>query len=700
MTQEAQAPTQAGCDKNGFILILVLTGLMFLYHQFVYMPKVRKYQEDLKAWQQRQDEKQKEQEAQAADVDSETTAPVGTKTTTVGEGKEPKEPKAGPTTAQAPTDNPHQDGIAFEAPNHDVKLSTAGASLASLTFTDAKDPAVLETTYAPKQSAAMDARKPGLLTVLHPYIDQVRSFALTPTDEDLKWVATADWAHTKGPDGSQVFTLKLPNGLVLRKIYEPPLPATEAAEEGKTPQLYHFRLRVEVENPTGAAVKFGYYLNGPAGMVEQEAGRAGGGQHAVMASETQDDEIDDVDTSRVTKLDTLNAPSETLKPENNEKIAFWGLTTKYFAAVVAPLEGTTVAEAQAFGLLESVGKTPDAEMKSDSDGLGNQAVVRGLIAPTSIEPGKTATQTFMVYVGPRQQATIFQQPIYAKQHFGELVYYGWFGTRSIGRLLGWVLGGLFSLVGNLGVAILLLTFMVRGLMLPLSMYSQRNMLRMQKIGPELNTLKEKYQKADGSMTPEQQRAFAAAQMDLFRKHNVNPVGCIGPIFLQMPIFIGLYNSLNYSSWLRHQPFFGWIKDLSTPDVLFRMPFTIPIVGTNAFSVLPLLMVGCYLLQMKVQPKPSDPKMADQQKMMKWMYPVFGFILYTMPSGLMLYFITSSLWGITEQKVIKNRIQAQEEGGAPPKKGLPGLSGVGQPKDKGKDAEPVSSGGKKNKKKKK
>ena len=91
-----------------------------------------------------------------------------------------------------------------------------------------------------------------------------------------------------------------------------------------------------------------------------------------------------------------------------------------------------------------------------------------------------------------------------------------------------MLKGFYAVVGNWGVAILLLTFMVRGLMLPLSMWSQKNMLRMQKLAPEINTLKDKYSKPDGTMTPEQQRAFQQAQMELWRKHDVNPIGCIGP----------------------------------------------------------------------------------------------------------------------------------------------------------------------------
>jgi YidC/Oxa1 family membrane protein insertase len=203
------------------------------------------------------------------------------------------------------------------------------------------------------------------------------------------------------------------------------------------------------------------------------------------------------------------------------------------------------------------------------------------------------------------------------------------------------------------------------------------MLRMQTLAPEMAKLKEQFSKADGSMTPEQQRAFQAAQMELWRKHGVNPVGCIGPIFLQMPIFIGLYNALNYASVMRHSEFAFWIGDLSHPDVIARLPFDLPLLGTNALSVLPLMMVGTYILQQRIQPKATDEKAAEQQKIMKWVLPIFGFLFYTFPSGLMLYFITSSLWSIGEQLTIKKKIQAEEMAKASKNKpggDLPGLDG--------------------------
>jgi len=337
------------------------------------------------------------------------------------------------------------------------------------------------------------------------------------------------------------------------------------------------------------------------------------------------------------------------------EIAYYGLASKYFAGLVIPKEGTEVVEAQGMGLLQKTGKQPTEAQREDLFGLGHQGLARGLVAEQTIAPNASVTHEFMIY-------EIFEQPAYEGYDLGELVYFGWAIFGGMARLLTWILSGFHDVVGNWGVAILLLTFIVRLLMMPLSMWSQKNMLSMQKLAPEINKLKEKFSKKDGSMTPEQQRAFQAAQMDLWRKHGVNPIGCVGPIFLQMPIFIGLYNALSYSSAVRGQGFMLWISDLSQPDVLFRLPFTIPLLGTNALSVLPLVMVATYILQQRMQPTPTDPKQAEQQKMMRWLFPLFGLLFYTMPSGLMLYFITSSAWGIAEQKVIKKRLEEQEAGG--------------------------------------
>jgi len=228
---------------------------------------------------------------------------------------------------------------------------------------------------------------------------------------------------------------------------------------------------------------------------------------------------------------------------------------------------------------------------------------------------------------------------------------------------------------------------VRLCILPLSLLQQKSAIGMQKLTPELNALREKLSGKDGQMTREQQMQFMQAQSALFKKHGVSPIGCMGPLFLQMPIFIALYQVCFQASDLRGAAFAGWITDLSVPDVLFRMPITLPFLGTNAFSLLPLILVCLYVLQQRLQPPPADEKAAEQQRIMKFIFPVFGLLFYTMPSGLLVYWVASTLWGICEQKFVKNKLfppaakaaGAKEAGKTEATKAtaMPGLAKVGE-----------------------
>ncbi len=624
-------------DKGALITMGVLFALMFGYYAFYYAPAMQDWQEkDLRyrEWLRAQETAQVDT-SDAAEVDTATRADAKDGEQRPKTAKKP--PKAAPPAVK-------DERIPFETPEHAAVLSTAGASVHSLTFKN-----ILGSTYAPVQSREADRRKPEPFQVLHLYDARVRSFALRPLDDAHADVATRDWSHRPLEDGGHEFTTELDNGLVLRKQFLPP----EAPAGEEAPRLYHMRLRVIVENPTDDAQQFGYMLYGPAGMVEQELGRASYGHEYVLAARDEAGRVEaTIDVT--TDLEKVGSPDVTV----GGRVSYWGLATKYFTALAVPTQGTRVTQAEAMGLLQSAGvRVTDEERTDGDDAPGRQGLARGIVPELTVAPGAREAQEFLLYVGPRQEPDIFEQEVYAPYELDEVVYYGWFG--SMGRLLVWILSGLHSVFGNWGVAILLLTFVVRGLLMPLSMWSQRNMFRMQKLGPEINKLKEKFSSKDGAMSREQQQAFQAAQMELWRKHGVNPVGCIGPIFLQMPIFIGLYNALNYSSALRHSHFALWITDLSQPDVLFRMPFTLPLLGTNAFSVLPLLMVATYVVQQQLQPTPTDERMAEQQKMMKYIMPLIGFLFYTMPSGLMLYFLTSSVWGICEQKVIKKKIESEE-----------------------------------------
>ena len=175
--------------------------------------------------------------------------------------------------------------------------------------------------------------------------------------------------------------------------------------------------------------------------------------------------------------------------------------------------------------------------------------------------------------------------------------------------------------------------------------------KMQQLQPHLKELQEKYKDDKERLTKE---TFA-----LYKKHGVNPVaGCL-PALIQLPIFVGLWQASNTSFPLRHAPFL-WIRDLAAPDMLFRFPFAseVPFLG-HWFNVLPFVVVGLMLVQTKLfAPPATTPEAEMQQKMMKYMMIFMGFMFYKVPSGLGIYFITSSLWAIGERLLLPKITHAQ------------------------------------------
>ena len=223
-------------------------------------------------------------------------------------------------------------------------------------------------------------------------------------------------------------------------------------------------------------------------------------------------------------------------------------------------------------------------------------------------------------------------------------------TERIAHLFGWK-------NGNYGIAIILLTLLVRALMFPIGRKQALAAQKMQQLQPHLKELQDKFKEDKERLTKE---TFA-----LYKKHGVNPVaGCL-PALIQLPIFVGLWQALNTSFPLRQAPFL-WIRDLAAPDMLFRIPTELPFLG-HWFNVLPFVVVSLMLVQTKLfAPPATTPEAEMQQKMMKYMMIFMGFMFYKVPSGLGLYFITSSLWAIGERLLlpkITHAAPAVEAGGA-------------------------------------
>ncbi|MCE9679653.1 membrane protein insertase YidC [Shewanella sp. AS1] len=238
-----------------------------------------------------------------------------------------------------------------------------------------------------------------------------------------------------------------------------------------------------------------------------------------------------------------------------------------------------------------------------------------------IAPGSEKTIGAQFYVGPKDQKALSA----ISETLNLVVDYGFLWWLAIP--IHWLLMFYQSFVGNWGVAIILITLTVRGLLYPLTKAQYTSMAKMRNLQPKLQEMKERF--------GDDRQKMGQAMMELYKKEKVNPMGGCLPILLQMPIFIALYWVLLESYELRHAPFMLWITDLSVQD---------------PYYVLPLLMGVSMFLMQKMQPMAPtmDPM---QQKMMQWMPVVFTVFFLWFPAGLVLYWLVGNLVAITQQKII-------------------------------------------------
>ena len=268
------------------------------------------------------------------------------------------------------------------------------------------------------------------------------------------------------------------------------------------------------------------------------------------------------------------------------------------------------------------------------------------IPRTEIGPGETQSNTVRVYLGPNQRNQLkaaWPSLQTALRFFEWPEFMNWFATKLLG-LLNWFHG----IIPNYGIAIILLTVLVRGAMFPLTVKQMRSMKRMQLLAPEM----EKIKKECG----EDPQELNKRMMAMYKERGVNPLGGCFPMLLQFPVFIALYRMLWSSYELRGAPFVFWMKDLSEPDRLMHFPFLadVPFIGNHVqyLNVLPILCAVAMIVSTKLMPM-SGPVQNPQQKMMMTFMPIFfSVICYNFASGLNLYILTSTALGIAQNRLIR------------------------------------------------
>jgi YidC/Oxa1 family membrane protein insertase len=300
---------------------------------------------------------------------------------------------------------------------------------------------------------------------------------------------------------------------------------------------------------------------------------------------------------------------------------------------------------------------------SDKEEPGIPSASRFNIIRPAVNVSKTS-DTYRFYLGPRRQEDL---AIYntGRNEFNlkdtNLVELA--SSRGIlsplERLLKWFLLVFYRIVPNYGIAIILLTLLVKILFFPLTKKGSEATLRMQALAPKIKELQEKYKD-----NPQKMNAEMAS---FYQKEGYNPIsGCL-PMLLQLPIFIAMYNLFNNHFDLRGAMFIpGWIPDLSVPEAIVQFPdnFRLPILGWTALRALPFIYVGSQLIYGKVTQAPGQ-QTNNQMKMMLYIMPIaFFFILYNVPSGLLIYWIFSNVLTLVQQVIINKYVLAKKAQAAP------------------------------------
>jgi YidC/Oxa1 family membrane protein insertase len=311
-----------------------------------------------------------------------------------------------------------------------------------------------------------------------------------------------------------------------------------------------------------------------------------------------------------------------------------GLTEKYWASALIPDQKKPFSAA--FG---ANGSEPVYETAAISE-------------TQQVAPGGSLENTIRLFAGAKEVNTINRYgDVYGIKNFDLMIDWGWF--YFITKPMFFLMDFVFTLVGNFGVTILIVTVLIKLLFFPLANKSYESMAKMKAVQPEMLAIRDRF--ADDKMKQQQ------AMMELYKKEKINPMaGCL-PVLIQIPVFFALYKVLFVTIEMRHAPFFGWIRDLSAPDptnmfnLFGLLPFTPPDI--LHLGVWPIIMGITMWVQMKMNPEPTDP---IQKTMFAWMPVIFTFMLGSFPAGLVIYWAWNNILSVSQQYLIMRKMGTKIE----------------------------------------
>jgi len=263
----------------------------------------------------------------------------------------------------------------------------------------------------------------------------------------------------------------------------------------------------------------------------------------------------------------------------------------------------------------------------------------------SLESNKVAN--ISLYLGPLEYERIKSLGV----NLESIMDFGWAIIRPISKSVLWVLKSMNKVIPNYGVILIIFSILIKLIVYPLTKRSYQSTQAMQAIQPEINNLRDKYKNNPTKLNQ--------ATMELYKKKGVNPLGTCFPMLLQMPLLFALFTVFRSTIELRGEPFVFWIKDLSAPDVIFYLPFKVPLYGDYVCALPILMALSMYAQQKMMQPAAATGPQADQQKMMQYFMMGFFFLLFnSFPSGLNLYYTLFNVLTIAQQKLTtKTQVKA-------------------------------------------
>ncbi len=540
---------------------------------------------------------------------------------------------------------------------YQLELSSKGAAIRKAAFSEFDD---------------RDYKDPQPLVIISPIPERDGSEILAMANTNLVFVQQElqlplnrlDWKSFDAKttdDGSQ--TARFEAIIKREDTGQPALKLTKIYKISR--DSYLLDCDVTVENLVNTEQKVRLNMAGPSGL-GREAIRTDM-RNVVAAFRDSKGQISSVklDKKKLSKAKSLD-DRQLSQPGGN--FLWIAAVNKYFAAILVPRpdEGKDYCD----WITSKTGRfyNPDGDVKADTGdemlGMDLTAATRTLAATGQADSSKT--YNFQLYIGPKDKSLFDKNEMYRTLGFLQTIDF--MGCCCPAKIISPLAFGILALmkwmygfIPNYGVVIIILVFLMRLVMHPITKKSQISMSKMGTLAPKAEEIKKKYANNKTEMNKQ--------MMALYREQGASPIMGFLPMLVQMPIWIALWSAVYASIDLRGAAFLPfWITDLSVPDALVRFStLTVPLLGwkIESLNLLPLMMGVAFYLQQQLMPSQANastnPQMAQQQKMMKIMMPLlFPLMLYKAPSGVNLYIMASTFAGVIEQYVIRKHIREKEQ----------------------------------------